>query len=49
MEERGVRLKLDENLSRHLKTLLDQRQHDVLTAGDEGLLSQPDIVIAKAA
>ena len=44
-----MRLKLDENLSRHLKALLGDQQHDVTTAGDEGLLSQPDSIIAQAA
>jgi predicted nuclease of predicted toxin-antitoxin system len=29
--------------------VLSHRQHDVSTAGDEGLLSQPDMVIAQAA
>jgi len=42
-------LKLDENLSRHLKQSLSVYQHDVTTAADEGLLSQPDTVIAAAA
>jgi predicted nuclease of predicted toxin-antitoxin system len=44
-----MKLKLDENLSRHLQAMLSHRQHDVLTAGDEGLLSQPDMIIAQAA
>lgn len=44
-----MKLKLDENLSRHLKPLLAASGHDVSTAEDEGLLSQPDPVIAKAA
>ena len=44
-----MRLKLDENLSRHLKSALTTLQHDVSTAQDEGLLSQPDPVIAEAA
>jgi predicted nuclease of predicted toxin-antitoxin system len=42
-------MKLDENLSRHLKHSLSVYQHDVTTAGEEGLLSQPDTVIAAAA
>ncbi len=44
-----MRLKLDENLSRHLKASLSSLQHDVLTAAEEGLLSQPDTVVAAAA
>lgn len=44
-----MKLKLDENLSRHLKPLLAAEGHDVCTAEDEGLLSQPDPIIAKAA
>ena len=44
-----MKLKLDENLSRHLKPTLASLGHDVMTAADEGLLSQPDTVVAKAA
>lgn len=44
-----MRLKLDENLSRHLKSALTALHHDVSTAQEEGLLSQPDPVIAEAA
>lgn len=44
-----MKLKLDENLSRHLKKSLESLSHDVMTAADERLLSQPDTVIAKAA
>jgi predicted nuclease of predicted toxin-antitoxin system len=44
-----VRLKLDENLSRHLKPTLTSLGHDVMTVVDEGLLSQPDTVVAAAA
>ena len=43
------RLKLDENLSRHLKPALVTLGHDVLTAADEGLLGRPDPAIAAAA
>ncbi len=35
-----MKLKLDENLSRHLKPALTGLGHDVLTAADEGLLSR---------
>jgi predicted nuclease of predicted toxin-antitoxin system len=44
-----MKLKLDENLSRHLKTLLTRVGHDVLTAADENLLSCSDTEIAAAA
>jgi predicted nuclease of predicted toxin-antitoxin system len=44
-----LKLKLDENLSRHLKEPLQEMGHDVTTAADEGLLSVPDQVIAAAA
>jgi predicted nuclease of predicted toxin-antitoxin system len=44
-----MNLKLDENLSRHLKPKLAVLGHDALTAADEGLLSQPDTAIASAA
>jgi predicted nuclease of predicted toxin-antitoxin system len=42
-----MKLKLDENLSRHLKPVLTLLEHDVLTAADEGLLSQSDVVVAR--
>ncbi len=44
-----MRIKLDENLSRHLKGTLTAIGHDVETAADEGLLSQPDSEVAAAA
>jgi predicted nuclease of predicted toxin-antitoxin system len=44
-----MKLKLDENLSRHLKSLLAPFGHDVTTAADEGLLSRPDADVANAA
>ncbi|MDD5306413.1 MAG: DUF5615 family PIN-like protein [Deltaproteobacteria bacterium] len=44
-----MKLKLDENLSRHLKEDLVFLGHDALTAAEEGLLSRPDDVIAAAA
>ena len=44
-----MKLKLDENLSRHLKPVLIGLGHDVLTAADENLLSHPDTEIAQAA
>jgi predicted nuclease of predicted toxin-antitoxin system len=44
-----MRLKLDENLSRHLKPLLADLGHDVLTAAEEDLLSRPDVEVAACA
>jgi predicted nuclease of predicted toxin-antitoxin system len=44
-----VKLKLDENLSRHLKSSVAALGHDVQTAEEEGLLSQPDQVVFSAA
>jgi predicted nuclease of predicted toxin-antitoxin system len=44
-----MKLKLDENLSHHLKPVLAELGHDVLTAADEDLLSRPDTEIARAA
>jgi len=44
-----VKLKLDENLSRHLKPVLISFGHDVSTVADENLLSKPDTEIAAAA
>jgi predicted nuclease of predicted toxin-antitoxin system len=49
VEGNCVKLKLDEDLSRHLKPRLETLRHDVMTAGEEGLLSQPDSAIAAAA
>jgi hypothetical protein len=44
---RGMKLKLDENLSRHLKHTLAALDHDVTTAADQGLLSLSDTLIAE--
>jgi predicted nuclease of predicted toxin-antitoxin system len=44
-----MKLKLDENLSRHLKPVLIELGHDILTAADKNLLSHPDTEIAQAA
>ena len=44
-----MRLKLDESLSRRLAARLSLLEHDVMTVADEGLLSQPDTVVAAAA
>ena len=44
-----MKLKLDENLSRHLKPVLTGLGHDVLTAADEDFLSRPDVEVAAGA
>lgn len=44
-----MKLKLDENLSRHLKPALFALGHDTLTAADENLLSRRDIEVAAGA
>jgi len=44
-----IKLKLDENLSRHLKPLLTALEYDTITAQEQGLLSKPDTAIAAAA
>ena len=44
-----MRIKLDENLSRHLKPLLEREGHEAVTAGEEGLLGKPDIEVGAAA
>jgi predicted nuclease of predicted toxin-antitoxin system len=43
------RLKLDENLSRHLKSTLAALPHDVKTTAGDGLLSRSDREVAGAA
>jgi predicted nuclease of predicted toxin-antitoxin system len=44
-----MKVKLDENLPRRLKRTLSSLDHDVTTAEDEQLLSQPDVIVAMAA
>ena len=44
-----VKLKLDENLSRHLKQILSALNNDVTTAAEQGLLSKPDTTVAGTA
>jgi predicted nuclease of predicted toxin-antitoxin system len=44
-----VRIKLDENLSRHLKTALTEVGHEVSTTADENLLGRTDVEVAAAA
>ena len=43
-----MRLKLDENLSRHLEPIVAALGHDVMTVADEELLAQPDTAVAEA-
>jgi len=44
-----MRIKLDENISRHLKPLLKQEGHEAVTVSDEGLLGKTDIEVGAAA
>ena len=44
-----MKIKLDENLSRHLKGQLAQLGHDVSTALEEGLLGKLDTDVGAAA
>jgi len=44
-----MRIKIDENISRHLKPLLTQECHETTTAGEEGLLGKTDIEVGAAA
>lgn len=44
-----MRFKLDENLPRRAAQLLTREQHDVSTVLDEGLVGEPDEVVARAA
>lgn len=44
-----MRIKLDENLSRHLAAILANEGHDASTAADEGLLGKSDADVGAAA
>lgn len=44
-----MKIKLDENLSRYLKEMLQPEGYDVKTAADEGLQGRPDIEVGAAA
>ena len=44
-----MRIKSDDNLSRYLNETLIRLGHDLDTVANEGLLSQPDILVGKAA
>ena len=49
MEDRRLRFKLDENLSRYLRRDIEALGHDVDTAADESLIGKPDDDVARAA
>ena len=44
-----MKIKLDENLSRHLKDPLSEQGHDASTAHEEALLGKVDIEVGAAA
>ena len=44
-----MRIKLDENISRHLRPLLGKEGHEVTTAHEEGLLGRSDVEIGAVA
>lgn len=44
-----MKIKLDENLSRHLKPSLIERGHEISTAAEEGLLGKVDVEVGTAA
>ena len=44
-----MKIKLDENLSRHLKARLLWEGHEVATAAEEGLLGKDDLEVGAAA
>jgi predicted nuclease of predicted toxin-antitoxin system len=44
-----MQIKLDENISHHLKPLLQREGHEVFTAGEEGLLEKNDMEVGAAA
>jgi predicted nuclease of predicted toxin-antitoxin system len=43
-----MKIKLDENISRHLKSLLKQEGHEAITAAEQDLLGKTDIEIGAA-
>ncbi len=44
-----MRIKLDENLSRHLKPGIEQHRHNVATAAEEKLLGKSDVDVGACA
>ena len=43
-----MKIKLDENISRHLKSLLKQEGHEAITAAEQGFLGKTDTEIGAA-
>jgi len=44
-----MKIKLDENISRHLKPVLNKKGHETVTAEDEGLLGKADVEVGDVA
>ena len=44
-----MRIKIDENISRHLKVLFIQEGHEATTAAEEGLLGRSDVEVGATA
>lgn len=44
-----MKIKLDENISRHLKPVLNKKGHETVTAEDEGLLGKADVEVGEVA
>jgi predicted nuclease of predicted toxin-antitoxin system len=44
-----MKIKLDENISRHLKIVIIQKGHECVTTEDEGLLGKTDVEVGAVA
>jgi len=44
-----MKIKLDENISRHLKIVVNQKGHEAITVEDEGLLGRTDVEVGAVA
>ena len=44
-----MKIKLDENISRHLKIVVNQKGHEAITVEDEGLLGKTDVEVGAVA
>ena len=44
-----MKIKLDGNISRHLKPILNEKGHEAVTAEDEGLLGKADVEVGDRA
>ena len=44
-----MKIKLDENISRHLKLVVNQKGHEAITVEDEGLLGKTDVEVGAVA